>query len=120
MVDDHSDVREAVQRLLERLGFFVITAEDGAEAVTIAAQHLPDVILMDISMPVLDGIAATARLKASPRTAAIPVIGFTAHTFQGGIAQRAKAAGMIEVLPKEAFEDLGRVLQILTTTDRQT
>jgi CheY-like chemotaxis protein len=114
VVDDYSDVREAVQRLLERRGFRVITAADGAEAVTIATQHLPDVILMDISMPVLDGVAATAQLKASPRTAAIPVVGFTAHTFGAGMAERAKAAGMLDVLPKEAFQDLERVLRILT------
>jgi len=111
-VDDDADFRDAVRLLLERTGYRVITAENGAQAVTIAGQQFPDAILMDISMPVLDGVAATAQLKASASLADIPVIGLTAQTFDS-VEGRARAAGMLEVLPKQAFAELVRVLRTL-------
>jgi CheY-like chemotaxis protein len=112
VVDDHADFRDAVRLLLERAGYRVITAENGAQALTIAAQQCPDVILMDISMPVLDGVAATAQLKASASLADIPVIGLTAQAFDG-VEERARAAGMLEILPKQAFAELVSVLGTL-------
>jgi len=105
VVDDHADFREAMRLFLERSGFRVLTADNGAEAVAWASEQFLDAIIMDVSMPILDGIDATAQLKASPRSASIPVIGYTAHPFDG-LEVRAKAAGMRDVLPKAGFLDL--------------
>jgi CheY-like chemotaxis protein len=113
VVDDHADFREAVRLLLERTGYRVITAENGAQALTMAAQQFPDVILMDISMPVVDGLATTAQLKASASLANIPVIGLTAQAFDV-VEARARAAGMLAVLAKEAFTELVPMLRTLT------
>ena len=106
VVDDSVDYREAIGMWLERHGYAVILAGDGAEGLEAAADYAPDAILMDISMPVLDGVSATARLKASASgLAAIPVIGFTAHPF-ASIEARAKAAGMVGVFAKQGLRDL--------------
>lgn len=106
VVDDSVDYREAIGIWLERHGFAVILAGDGAEGLEAAADYAPDAILMDISMPVLDGVSATAQLKASASgLAAIPVIGFTAHPL-ASIEARAKAAGMVGVFAKQGLRDL--------------
>jgi CheY-like chemotaxis protein len=110
VVDDHPDFLEALRLFLERSGFHVLTADNGAEAVAWATEHPPDAIIMDVGMPVLDGIAATAQLKSSPRSASIPVIGFTAHPFDS-VKARATDAGMREVLPKSSFRELVDVLR---------
>jgi CheY-like chemotaxis protein len=70
---------DMLKRRLERRGFEVIVAHDGAAGVAVAASDRPDLILMDISLPVMDGWEATRRLKADPRTKAIPVLALTAH-----------------------------------------
>jgi CheY-like chemotaxis protein len=105
LVDDQVDFREAIGLWLERRGFSVTTAENGAEAIASASQHQPDVILMDLNMPVLDGISATAQLKASSRLASIPVIGFTARPLTE-VEAPAKAAGMHTVVGKQSLDDL--------------
>ncbi len=112
VVDDHPDFLEVVRLFLEGSGFHVHTATNGADAVAWAAEHGPDAILMDVSMPVLDGIAATAQLKSSPRSAWIPVIGFTAHAFDT-VKAAATEAGMTQVLPKSSFGDLAAVLRAI-------
>ena len=71
--------RDMLSRRLQRRGFEVLIASDGEQGVAIAAVERPDLILMDMSLPVLDGWEATRRLKAAPETARIPVIGLTAH-----------------------------------------
>jgi CheY-like chemotaxis protein len=112
VVDDSADFREAMRLLLERSGFRVLTADNGADAIACASEQPLDAIIMDVSMPLLDGIDATAQLKASPRLASIPVIGYTAHPFDG-VEVLAKAAGMREVLPKASFLDLLTVLRAI-------
>ena len=77
---------------LERQGYRVLAAEDGEAAVRAAHEHRPDLILMDFSMPVLDGIGAAARLKEDPCTCDIPVVLLTAHTY-GSVGRRAREAG---------------------------
>jgi two-component system, cell cycle response regulator DivK len=74
LVDDYADSREMYAEFLEISGFRVIQARDAEEALVQAAERLPDVVLMDFSLPGVDGGEATRRLKASPRTAAIPVV----------------------------------------------
>jgi two-component system cell cycle response regulator DivK len=78
-VEDNEMNRDMLSRRLQRRGFEVLIAVDGAEGVATAGAERPDLILMDMSLPVLDGWEATRRLKAAPETAGIPVIGLTAH-----------------------------------------
>lgn len=79
LVEDHDLSGDMLVRRLGRRGFEVVWAKDGAEGVELATAIRPGVVIMDLSLPVLDGIAATERLKAAPATAAIPVIVLTAH-----------------------------------------
>ena len=79
LVEDNEMNRDMLSRRLQRRGFEVLIAADGAQGLALAAAEKPDIILMDMSLPVLDGWEATRRLKATPDTAGIPVIGLTAH-----------------------------------------
>jgi CheY-like chemotaxis protein len=79
LVEDNEMNRDMLSRRLTRKGYEVLFAEDGAVAVAMATVERPDLILMDVSLPVMDGWEATRRLKASPETRAIPVIALTAH-----------------------------------------
>ncbi|MGH6896697.1 MAG: response regulator [Geminicoccaceae bacterium] len=78
-VEDNEMNRDMLSRRLQRRGFEVLIAADGEQGVAMAAAERPDLILMDMSLPVLDGWEATRRLKAAPDTERIPVIGLTAH-----------------------------------------
>jgi two-component system, cell cycle response regulator DivK len=82
-VDDQEDNRRIFRDLLTTVGFEVIEAIDGEEAVALAAQHVPDLILMDIQLPGIDGYEATRRIKASPLLKAIPVIAVTSYALTG-------------------------------------
>src|SRR3954470_18088174 len=79
LVEDNEMNRDMLSRRLERKGYQVLIAVDGGEGVEMAHSQSPDLILMDMSLPVLDGWEATRRLKAAAETAAIPVIALTAH-----------------------------------------
>jgi CheY-like chemotaxis protein len=78
-VEDNEMNRDMLSRRLQRRGFEVLIAGDGEQGVTLAAAEKPDLILMDMSLPVLDGWEATRRIKAAPATRRIPIIGLTAH-----------------------------------------
>ena len=78
-VDDDHDQRLLLSFLLERQGLDVRTASDGEEGVTVALEWLPDLILMDLMMPGVDGFDATERLRADERTAQIPILALTAY-----------------------------------------
>jgi CheY-like chemotaxis protein len=79
LVEDNEMNRDMLSRRLQRRGFEVLIADDGEQGLAMAAAEQPDLVLMDMSLPVLDGWEATRRLKAAPDTAGIPVIGLTAH-----------------------------------------
>jgi len=83
LVEDEEMNRDMLGRRLTRKGYEVVIAVDGQEALAKAVEHSPDLILMDMSLPVLDGWEATRRLKASASTASIPVIALTAHAMAG-------------------------------------
>ena len=83
VVDDYQDAREMYAEYLEFSGFRVAEASNGAEALDKAFALLPDVILMDLSLPVIDGWEATRRLKADDRTKTIPVVALTGHALAG-------------------------------------
>lgn len=79
LVEDNEMNRDMLSRRLERKGYRVVTAEDGQQGVELAVQVCPDLILMDMSLPILDGWEATRLLKSSPGTSSIPIIALTAH-----------------------------------------
>jgi len=79
LVEDNEMNRDMLSRRLERKGFTVLTAGDGALGISAAHAARPDVILMDMSLPIVDGWEATRRLKADPATRRIPIIALTAH-----------------------------------------
>jgi CheY-like chemotaxis protein len=79
LVEDNEMNRDMLSRRLERRGFQVVLAVDGQQGVEMAQTEAPDLVLMDMSLPVLDGWEATRRLKADPETRGIPIIALTAH-----------------------------------------
>ena len=79
IVEDNEMNRDMLSRRLTRKGYEVVVAVDGGEGITLAGTETPDLILMDMSLPVVDGWEATRRLKAAAETQAIPVIALTAH-----------------------------------------
>ncbi|MGD0281630.1 MAG: response regulator [Dissulfurispiraceae bacterium] len=83
LVEDNEMNRDMLSRRLQRKGYDVTMAIDGEQGVNIARSESPDLILMDLSLPVLDGWEATRRLKAEPETRLIPVIALTAHALSG-------------------------------------
>ncbi len=92
LVEDNEMNRDMLSRRLLRRGYAVVIAVDGGEGVEMATSAQPDLILMDMSLPVIDGWEATRRIKAAPATAHIPVIGLTAHAMAGD-REKAMAAG---------------------------
>jgi CheY-like chemotaxis protein len=82
LVEDNEDNLVVYRTILEHVGFIVIEARDGEEGVSRARSERPDIILMDISIPKMDGWEATQRLKADGETAAIPIIALTAHALE--------------------------------------
>ena len=92
VVEDTEDNRRIIRDLLTSVGYEMIEALDGAAGVAMAAEHKPDLILMDMQLPVLDGYEATRRIKADPALAHIPVIAVTSYALSGDEA-KTKAAG---------------------------
>jgi CheY-like chemotaxis protein len=92
LVEDNEMNRDMLSRRLERKGYAVAIAVDGQQAVDMAASEAPAVILMDMSLPIIDGWEATRRIKANAATNGIPIIALTAHAMQGD-ELKAKEAG---------------------------
>ena len=92
IVEDQPDNRRILRDLLKSAGFELIEAVDGEEALACAREHRPDLILMDIQLPVMDGYEATRRLKADAELSAIPIIVITSYALSGD-EQKARAAG---------------------------
>jgi CheY-like chemotaxis protein len=88
LVEDHPTMREAVRMVLAGEGYEVIEASDGAGALEEVARERPDVMVLDLHMPVLDGAAVLASLRAAPATADLPVIVVTADGEEGRMAAR--------------------------------
>jgi two-component system cell cycle response regulator DivK len=92
LVEDNEMNRDMLARRLERRGYQVVVALDGAQGLQLAQAETPDLILMDMSLPVLDGWEATRQLKSQPATQAIPIIALTAHAMSGD-REKAMAVG---------------------------
>jgi CheY-like chemotaxis protein len=114
LVEDNEENRDGLSRHLRRKGFEVLVALDGQQGVALARSEAPDLILMDMSLPVLDGWEATRQLKAAAETRHIPVIALTAHAMAGD-REKALAAGCDEydTKPVEFARLLGKIQTLL-------
>jgi two-component system, cell cycle response regulator DivK len=99
VVEDQEDNRRIVRDLLTATDYVVTEAENGEEALTAVARQRPDLILMDIQLPVMDGYEATRRIKADPQLRAIPIIAVTSYALSGD-EEKARAAGCDDFVPK--------------------
>ena len=117
IVEDNEMNRDMLSRRLERKGYSVVIAVDGGEGVAKAASESPDVILMDMSLPVLDGWEATRRIKAGAATARIPVIALTAHAMAGDRDQTIQAGcDDYDTKPIDLVRLLGKIEAQLSRT----
>jgi len=109
-VEDNEDNIYMLKSRLSRAGYTVIIATDGAQGVALAASERPDLVLMDLSLPVLDGWEAARRIKAAPETSRIPIIALTAHAMPGD-QEKALAAGCddFDTKPVEMPRLLGKI-----------
>lgn len=105
VVDDYADSREMCAEYLGVCGFRVEQAADGAEALSKVASAIPDVILMDLSLPDMDGTEVTRLIKADVRTSGIQIIALTGHGSSGEHADRARQAGCVSFLVKPCHPD---------------
>src|SRR5262249_29969020 len=114
VVDDYRDARDMFAEYLRYSGYRVAEAANGEEAVEKAIELLPDVVLMDLSLPVLDGWEATKRLKSDPRTASVRILAVTGHTLSGSKEEATGAGcdGFIAkpCLPGDLVAEIRRVL----------
>ena len=114
LVEDNEMNRDMLSRRLERRGYQIVCAVDGEQAITLAKSEAPALILMDMSLPVLDGWEATRRLKADDATKAIPIIALTAHAMESDAA-RARECGCddFDTKPVELPRLLQKIEQLL-------
>ena len=114
LVEDNEMNRDMLTRRLERKGFEVVIAVDGQAGVDMASSSNPDIILMDLSLPVIDGWEATRQIKADPATQPIPVIALTAHAMAGD-EQKALQAGCndYDTKPVDLKRLLGKIENLL-------
>lgn len=99
LVEDNPQNRYLVTFLLENSGYDVVVAEDGEQALVAVEEHVPDLILMDVQLPKLDGYEATRRIKADKRYSSIPLVALTAHSMKGDQG-KALAAGCDDYITK--------------------
>jgi CheY-like chemotaxis protein len=116
LVEDNPHNRKIFSGMLSHSGFVVVEAEDGNKALAAVQTTLPDVILMDLSIPGVDGWEVTRRLKADARTKVIPIIALTAHAMRGD-EERAREAGCDHYLakpisPKKVVEEVRKILHM--------
>ena len=117
LVEDNEMNRDMLSRRLKRKGFELIYAGDGVEAVESAKQNLPSLILMDVSLPEMDGLGATKLIKRDPSTENIPIIALTAHAMEGD-RERCLAAGCndYDTKPIELSRLLDKIKTFLPTS----
>ena len=116
LVEDNEMNRDMLSRRLERRGYQVVLAVDGQQGVDLALSEAPDLVLMDMSLPVLDGWEATRRLKAAPETRGLPVIALTAHAMSSDRG-KALAAGCddYDTKPIDLPRLLGKIEALLAS-----
>jgi CheY-like chemotaxis protein len=114
LVEDNEMNRDMLSRRLLRRGYEVVLAEDGARGVELARSEAPDLVLMDMSLPVIDGWEATRRLRSDPACAKVPIIALTAHAMAGD-REKALEAGCddYDTKPIELPRLLGKIEALL-------
>ena len=114
LIEDNEMNRDMLTRRLERKGYEVVIAVDGQAGIDMASSTSPDIILMDLSLPVIDGWEATRKIKADPSTQSIPVIALTAHAMAGD-EQKALEAGCddYDTKPVNFSRLLGKIENLL-------
>jgi two-component system cell cycle response regulator DivK len=119
LVEDNEMNRDMLSRRLQRKGYDVLIAVDGEAGVRMAASEQPDLVLMDMSLPALDGWEATRRLKGAPSTASIPIIALTAHVMNGD-RDKALSAGCddYDAKPIDFERLLGKMQALLKKQDK--
>jgi len=119
LVEDNEMNRDMLSRRLERKGYQVAIAVDGGQGISMVKTESPDLILMDMSLPVLDGWEATRQLKASPETRSIPIIALTAHAMAGD-REKALEAGCddYDTKPIEMPRLLSKIEALLPSTKK--
>ena len=117
VVEDYQDAREMYGAYLQFSGFEVAEASNGVEAVEKTQQLLPDIVLMDLALPRMDGWEATRRLKSDPRTSHIPIVALTGHALAGH-AEGAREAGCDAFVTKPCLPD-ALLAEIKRLLDRQ-
>ncbi len=118
LVEDHEEIWDFLSRRLQRRNFEVAVATDGQSGLDQARAQAPDLILLDMNLPVLDGWSAARMLKADPATAGIPIIALTAHAMSGD-KEKALAAGCDDYHPKPIeFSRLLTQIEALTAAAR--
>jgi CheY-like chemotaxis protein len=119
LVEDNEMNRDMLSRRLERRGYQVVIAVDGQQGVDMARSEKPDLVLMDMSLPVLDGWEATRRLKGDADTRPIPIIALTAHAMAGD-REKAMEAGCddYDTKPIELPRLLGKIEELLGKTGK--
>ncbi|GLH72970.1 two-component system response regulator [Geothrix limicola] len=117
LVEDNEMNRDAISRLLERRGFTVLTAVDGEEGIQLCEEKQPDLVLMDLGLPGIDGFEATRRIKANPQTARIPVVALTARVLTSD-QEAAFAAGCddYDTKPADLTRLVGKIRALLGTS----
>jgi CheY-like chemotaxis protein len=120
LVEDNEMNRDMLTRRLQRRGYEVVVAVDGAQGLAMAQSETPAIVLMDISLPVLDGWEATRRLKMAPETRSIPVIALTAHAMTGD-RERCIEAGCddFDTKPVEIARLVGKIETLLQRSKMQ-
>ncbi len=116
LVEDNEMNRDMLSRRLARQGYDVVIAQDGARGVAMVTEEHPDLVLMDMSLPIVDGWEATRRLKSDPATRSVPVIALTAHAMAED-REKALAAGCddYDTKPIELPRLLEKITQLLQT-----
>jgi CheY-like chemotaxis protein len=118
IVDDHEDTREMYAWCMRAAGWFVESVADGAEALVLAPAFAPDVIVMDLNLPLVDGLAVTRRLKRDDETKGVPVVAITGSHW-ARIEVDARAAGCDEFVAKPCLPDeLRELLEAVVRGER--
>ena len=113
LVEDNPATVDVMQKELEFLGYDSITAEDGRKGVDLAASHLPSLIIMDISLPKMDGLKATSLIRQNPKTQSIPILAATARALPGD-REKCLQAGCNDYLAKPfTHRELGAAIKKL-------
>jgi CheY-like chemotaxis protein len=118
LIEDNEASRDALSRRLERRGYNVVTASDGEQGVSMAKSENPDILLMDMNMPVLDGWQAARMIKSNDKTQHLPIIGLTAHAMSGD-REKALAAGCVDyhTKPVDFAQLINQIEAVLTVKE---